>query len=174
MKKYLYFSMIVLFFLGCSVKEETMIKSVLQVDTQKYLGNWYEIARYENRFERGCVGASANYLLDKDKLKVTNRCFDAKGEMIGQANGSAYIVQNSNGSKLKVTFFWPFYGDYWIIKLADDYRYSVVSDPKQKYLWILAREKQLSQEDKKEILEFLEIEKYDTSKLFWTNLEHIK
>lgn len=146
----------------------SLLESVTSVSLDRYIGKWYEIARYENRFEKGCVGASAEYRFEKDKLRVTNRCYNAIGEQIDEANGRAYAVKNSGNAKLRVSFFWPFYGDYWIVMLADDYRYAVVGEPSRKYLWILAREKTLQEEDKNTILKRLSELGYDATPLYWT------
>jgi len=89
--------------------------------------------------------------------------------MSAQVHGKAYTVENSKNTKLRVTFFWPFYGDYWVVMLADDYRYSVVGDPSGHYLWILARNNRLDDMDKKTILSGLPALGYDPDKLYWTN-----
>ncbi len=153
---------------GCYSKTNLPLPTVLEVSLSRYLGTWYEIARYENRFEKGCVGASATYVMEKDFIRVINRCYDEKGKKIDEAQGKAYVVENSGNAKLRVSFFWPFYGDYWILKLASDYRYVVVGEPSRKYLWILAREKTLNETDKKEILEELSALGYTASMLYWT------
>ncbi len=153
---------------GCFTQPIIPLSTVSEVSLPRYLGTWYEIARYENRFEKGCVGASATYAMEEDFIRVTNRCYDAAGTKTGEAYGKAYSVENSGNSKLRVSFFWPFYGDYWIVKLAPDYRYAVVGEPSRKYLWILAREKTLSDRDKKEILDALPTMGYDDSMLYWT------
>lgn len=115
------------------------------VELTRYLGQWYEIARYENRFEIGCAAASARYAaLPDGKIQVTNRCH--KGSVTGpqdEAVGTAYVVEGSNNAKLRVSFFWPFYGDYWVLDHAPDYRWSIVGEPSGRYLWILAREPKL-------------------------------
>lgn len=156
-----------IFLAGCATKHP-ILKTVETIELDKYTGRWYEIARYENWFERGCVGASAEYTLNGDKVDVANRCLDINGTEIKKAKGVAYSVDGSNNSKLRVSFFWPFYGDYWVLKLADDYRYSVVGEPSRKYLWILARDKSLSERDKKEILSALPALGYDETRLYWT------
>ena len=147
---------------------ERPLESISHVSLEQYLGKWYEIARYENSFEKGCVGATAEYTMDANHLRIINRCYDAKGAKLDEANGRGYPVENSGNAKLRVTFFWQFYGDYWIVKLASDYRYAVVGEPSRKYLWILAREKTLSQEDTEAILASLPTLGYDTSLLYWT------
>ncbi len=109
------------------------------VDIEKYLGKWYEVARYENWFEKGCAAPSANYLRrDAEIINITNSCI--KDGKTDTAEGKAKIVANSNNSKLKITFFGPFYlGDYWILEHAADYSWSIVGEPSGRYLWILTR-----------------------------------
>jgi len=165
--KVLFFIFSVLMLQGCFSKPTLPLATAQEVSLPKYLGTWYEIARYENRFEKGCVGASATYTMEKDFIRVINRCFDERGAKIDEAQGKAYVVENSGNAKLRVSFFWPFYGDYWILDLASDYRYVVVGEPSRKYLWILAREKTLREEDTRAILEVLPTLGYDASKLYW-------
>jgi apolipoprotein D and lipocalin family protein len=158
---------VLLTFSGCSTSPYPPLQTVKSVNPQRYSGTWIEIARYENRFEKGCAGASAEYTLENDHINVINRCFDTTNTMIEDATGKAYAVDDTN-SKLKVTFFWPFYGDYQVIMLSDDYRYSVVGDPNRKYLWILSRTKELKESDKAFILSSLPSFGYDPDKLYWT------
>lgn len=144
------------------------LKSVPYISLDRYLGKWYEIARYENSFEEGCVGASAEYWMEEEVLRIINRCFDEKGVERDYAKGRAHVVENSGNSQLRVTFFWPFYGNYWVIKLAEDYRYAIVGEPSRNYLWILARDKALNAQDTQDILQALPELGYDASKLYWT------
>ncbi|MFA6143867.1 MAG: lipocalin family protein [Sulfurimonas sp.] len=153
---------------GCSKTPSAPLATVDHVDLTRYSGAWIEIARYENRFETGCAGATAHYASKEDYIAVTNRCFDTNGIQSGEANGRAYTLQDSNNSKLKVSFFRPFYGDYWVLMLGDNYQYSVVGDPSRKYLWILSRTKVLSDADKKSILNRLPALGYDPNRLYWT------
>lgn len=169
MFRFIYLFIITLFFSGCSLKTpQRPLETVFALDLERYSGRWIEIARYENRFEQGCVSATADYALKGKNVSVINRCYDETGKMTDEAHGTAHAVDESNNSRLKVTFFWPFYGDYWVIMLADDYRYSVVGDPNRKYLWILGRNSALKAEDKKEILKKLPEFGYDPAKLYWT------
>ncbi len=157
-------------FLGGCTSSYAPLPTVETVDIGQYLGTWYEIARYPNRFEKGCTGVTAEYRQkSEESILVTNRCrlHDPSGEE-KVANGKAKIIEGSNNAKLKVTFFWPFYGDYWIIKLDPDYRYAVVGEPSRKYLWILAREKRISETVKNEIVSWLPQVGYDPEKLVWT------
>ncbi len=116
------------------------LEVVSSVDLSRYVGRWYEIARLPNRFERKCADSvTATYALRPDgKIEVVNRCRKSSGEYT-TAKGKAKIVDKKTKAKLKVTFFWPFYGDYWILDLGSNYEYAVVGDPSREYLWILSR-----------------------------------
>lgn len=108
------------------------------VEISRYLGRWYEIARYEQAFQKGCDGVTADYALRSDgKIAVLNSCRKPDGKQ-KQAQGKAKIVDTATGAKLKVSFFGPFYGDYWVLDRADDYSWSIVGEPSGRYLWILA------------------------------------
>ena len=117
------------------------LKTVSSVDVGRYLGSWHEIARYPAGFQKDCYKSQANYSLDEDGyLKVVNTC--RKGSPAGEvktAEAKAWIVDKTTNAKLKVQFFWPFKGDYWIIDLGKDYEYAVVGEPSREYLWILSR-----------------------------------
>jgi apolipoprotein D and lipocalin family protein len=114
---------------------------VAKVELDRYAGTWYEIARYPNSFERGCVGVTADYTpRDDGRIDVVNTCFESS--LDGPSRdilGSARVVDETTNAKLKVSFFWPFEGDYWIIDLAEDYSYAVVGEPARRFLWILSR-----------------------------------
>ena len=117
-------------------------RTVAAVDLPRYLGTWYEIARLPNRFQdgggRACEQVTATYTARPDgRIGVLNRCDDAGRPRV--AAGQAYVVEGSGGARLRVSFFWPFYGDYWVVGLDPDYRWAVVGDPDRKYLWILSR-----------------------------------
>ncbi len=116
------------------------LQTVPQVDLQRYLGQWYEIARYPNRFQKGCLESSAVYSLrDDGDILVLNRCKDSETGKQRQAKGHAWVVDSTSNAKLKVSFFWPFRGDYWIIELGSEYEYAVIGTPNRKYFWILSR-----------------------------------
>lgn len=124
-----------------TLSESQPLQTVPRVDLQKYLGKWYEIAAYPQRFQKGCFASTAEYSLsDKGYIIVENRC--RKGSINGEPGyikGKAFVEKHSGNARLKVQFFWPFKGKYWIIDLADDYSYAVVSHPNRQYLWILSR-----------------------------------
>ncbi len=140
--------------------------TVPSVDLQRYLGKWYEIARYPNRFEKDCVSdVTANYSLrDDGKVQVVNACRKSDGE-VKQSKGYAKIVEGSNNAKLKVTFFWPFFGNYWVVDLDPDYRYAVVSEPKREYLWILSRTPVMDEKQYQVILLRVRELGFDTNRL---------
>ena len=110
------------------------------VELNRYLGRWYELARYEQGFQKDCEGVTADYALREDgMISVTNRCRKPDGK-ISDATGKAKIVDTATIAKLKVSFFGPFYGDYWVLDRADDYSWAIVGEPSGRYLWILSRE----------------------------------
>ncbi len=122
------------------------VKTVASVDLNQYLGQWYEIYRVPNWFEdNDCRTVTAEYSLRPDgHIKVVNTCLT--GSKKNQAEAIAKVVEGSNNAKLKVSFFRPFYGDYWILELAQDYSWVLVGEPTGKYFWILARERSLKPE----------------------------
>lgn len=112
---------------------------VPQVDLVRYTGIWYEVAKYPNRFQKGCLCTTASYTLRADgKVAVVNRCRTAEGR-VREARGWAKVVDPTTRAKLKVTFFWPFFGDYWILDLDEAYSRVLVGTPDRRYLWILSR-----------------------------------
>jgi apolipoprotein D and lipocalin family protein len=154
-----------IFFTDCAT-QQAPLKTVEHVDVQKYMGTWYEIARYEQFFEKGCRDINATYSLQSDgKIKVLNQCIKEGGKL-SQAIGSAYALDKSN-SKLKVTFFWPFYGNYWIVMLGDRYEYAVIGEPSREYFWILSRTKELDASTREMILSKMNSLGYDQRQLIW-------
>ena len=117
------------------------LATVPQVDLARYMGLWYEIAAFPQRFQKGCHCTTAEYEMTNDGyVRVVNTCRkDGPQGKVKVAKGKAFLVEGSGNAKLRVQFFWPFRGDYWIIDLADDYSYAVVGEQSRKYLWILAR-----------------------------------
>lgn len=150
--------------------QEAMIdkKVVKELDLQKYLGTWYELARYNHRFERGLVGVTANYSIREDgKIKVLNRGY--KKSLDGrfkQAEGKAYLPDPKlEPGKLKVSFFWNFYGDYFVLDLDENYQWAIVGSSSDKYLWILSRTAQLNQDLYNKLLDKIKLRGYDVSQL---------
>jgi apolipoprotein D and lipocalin family protein len=143
------------------------LETVPSVDLQKYVGKWYEIAAFPQRFEKGCHCTTAEYeLTDKGYVRVINSCRkDSPSGKMSVAKGKAFIVEGSNNAKLKVQFFWPFRGNYWIIDLAQDYSYAVVGAPDRKYLWILCRSAKMDEGLYQDIVKRIAQKGFDTSKL---------
>jgi apolipoprotein D and lipocalin family protein len=128
---------------------------VSTVDLNRYKGKWYEIARLPNSFERKLKCTSATYTLREDgKITVLNAGnYITDPQKASSIKGVAWIPDKNSPAKLKVQFFWPFSGDYWIMYLDNDYRYVLVGDPSQKFLWILAREKKMDEPTYKMLLQ---------------------
>jgi apolipoprotein D and lipocalin family protein len=141
---------------------------VADVDLTRYTGKWYEIASFPQYFQRGCVASSATYSLrDDGRIDVLNQCrdesFDGK---LRQAEGVAWVVDPSESqAKLKVQFFWPFSGDYWIIELDPDYQYAVIGHPSREYLWILSRTPTMQPDQYASVLERIESHGYTLDRL---------
>ncbi|MBB3944108.1 apolipoprotein D and lipocalin family protein [Rhizobium skierniewicense] len=140
------------------------------VELNRYVGQWFELARYENRFETDCEGVTADYTLgDGGMINVMNTC--RKGRIDGARKavaGRAKIVPGSGNAKLKVSFFGPFYGDYWILDHAPDYTWSIVGEPSGRYLWILTRTAKPSEQTRKMLVGKARSLGYDTGLLRWT------
>lgn len=163
--RYMIIALLSFLMFGCSTHYPPL-KTVEKVDLESYLGRWYEIARYEQFFEKGCSDARATYSLKENgDIKVLNECI--KDGKLSQANGVAYATDMSN-SKLKVSFFRPFYGNYWILMLGDNYEYALIGDPSREYLWILSRTNKISEKLKRKILKKLPEFGYTQDKLIWT------
>ncbi len=147
------------------------LKPVENVDLNRYAGKWYEIASYPQRFQRGCNCTTAEYTItDKGYVTVYNKC--KKNSPQGKTSsitGKAFPVKGSNNAKLKVQFFWPFRGDYWIIDLADDYSFAVVGTPDRKSLWIVSRKLKIEQEQLNQILSRIKDKQFNLDLLKYTN-----
>lgn len=143
--------------------------TITAFDLNRNLGKWYEIARYDHAFERGLVRTTAEYSMrDDGKIKVLNSGYlNGLNGSYQESVGKAKPNKNGEPGQLRVSFFGPFYGDYYILDLAPDYSYSVVGSSSPKYLWILSRTPQLSAEVQSKILRNLQKRGYDTTKLIW-------
>ncbi len=143
------------------------LQTVPYVDLKKYAGKWYEIASFPQRFQKGCNCTTAEYTMtDKGFVIVENRCNrDSTTGKQSYIKGKAFVVENSGNAKLKVQFFWPFKGKYWIIDLADDYSYAVVGHPNRKYLWILSRTPMMNDILYQQIISRIKEKGFDISKI---------
>jgi apolipoprotein D and lipocalin family protein len=145
-------------------EEHNTLEVVPHVELKKYLGKWYEIAHLPAKFQEGCTDTTATYTLSEDGgISVLNEC--RKNGKVKQAKGKAKVVDKNSGAKLKVTFFWPFYGDYWIIDLGKDYDYAVVGTPNRKYLWILNRTQKMDDELFSQLIESVKSKGFDVNNL---------
>lgn len=146
------------------------LEVVESVDLSRYVGRWYEIARLPNRFEKKCADSvTADYALRPDgKIEVVNRCRKTNGEY-ATAKGKAKIVDKKTNAKLKVTFFWPFYGDYWILDLGPNYENAVVGDPSRDYLWILSRKPRMDEAVYQQLLAKMQTRGFKTELMIRTS-----
>jgi apolipoprotein D and lipocalin family protein len=138
--------------------------SVVQsVDLNRYTGVWYEIARLPNSFEKNLKCVTANYTLREDgRITVLNKGHRISNPSeVSSSEGVAWVPDKNVPAKLKVRFFWPFSGNYWIIHLDKDYKYVLVGDPSFKYLWILCREKVMEEETYRMLLDKAVLEGFD-------------
>lgn len=150
-------------------RAEPPLTTVASVDVDRYLGRWFEIARLPNGFQKECDAVTATYSKRDDGLiKVVNACGAIEGSRAREAVGKAKIVDPATNAKLKVSFFGPFWGDYWIIDLADDYSRAIVGEPSGRYLWVLARDPALSADERAALIAKLDAFGYETSKLHFT------
>lgn len=157
------FSAPIFLLLNCS-GNYSALQTVPEVDLSRYAGVWYEIAAFPQKFQKGCRCTTAEYeTTSKGYIKVTNKC--QKPDKFSKIEGKAFVVKGSGNAKLKVQFFWPFKGDYWIIELDSDYKWAVVGDQSRKYLWILSRTPVMKDEIYNDILKRVSEKKFDISKL---------
>lgn len=175
MKKFVLF--FALIFSATAMSSSSLpLDTVDYVDLNRYLGKWYEIARFEQSFQKDCTAVTANYSLRKDgDIKVINTC--RKGSPDGEykeAEARAWVVEEETNAKLKVQFFLRgiklsiFAGDYWVLELDDDYQYAMIGDKSRKYLWILSRTKELDEKIYLELVAKAKDLHFDTSKLLKT------
>ncbi len=152
-----------LFLLGCSSPEDMTV--VESVELERYMGTWYDIAHFPKSFQNGCSCISAEYAIESDsRVSVVNSCTEIDGN-VRKAEGHAYIADTETNAKLRVSFFWPFFGDYWIIDLAEDYSYALVGSPDRESLWVLARERTLPEKTFESILDTAQSRGFDITRI---------
>ena len=146
------------------------VSAVTPFDAKKYLGTWYEIARFDFRFERNMDQTTAHYSLnDNGSIKVVNRGFNTKKNKWKESQGKAVFVGDPNVGMLKVSFFGPFYSGYNIVELDENYRYALIMGKNLDYLWILSREKSMPEEILQQYLQKAKDTGYDLSRLIWVD-----
>jgi apolipoprotein D and lipocalin family protein len=152
---------------GRAAAETKPLEVVPFVDIRKYIGTWYEIATIPQRFQKGCVGVTAQYSLREDgDIEVINTC--RQGTLDGKVravHGKAWVMDKKTNAKLRVRFFWPFSGAYWIIGLDADYQWAIVGHPNRNYLWILSRTPRMEDALYEELLKLIAAKGYDLSKI---------
>lgn len=155
--------------LSCAKTNSQMIDktTVKELDLNRYLGTWYEIARFPHSFEKGLVGVTATYSIrDDGKIKVLNQGY--KNTLDGElsiAEGKAKIPNKAEPGKLKVSFFWIFYADYFVLELDENYQYAMIGSSSPKYFWILSRTPQMAPEVYEMLLEKARKRGYNLEKL---------
>lgn len=157
---------------GCGLSNYAPLDVVDKVDVQRYIGKWYEIANLPNSFQKGCNCTTAEYsIIDPETIRVINTCKkDSTNGEVEQATGKAFVVEGSNNAKLRVQFFWPFRGDYWIIELdKEKYQYAVIGTPSRKYLWILSRTPKMDEHTYNMLVDKCKTNSFDINKLQRTN-----
>ncbi len=143
-------------------------KAVSNFDADKYLGTWYEIARFDYRFEKNMDNVSAQYSLKNNgNIRVFNSGHDYKKHTWKSSTGEARFRNSKTVGALKVSFFKPFYAGYNVIAIDEDYQYALVAGSSLKYLWLLSRKKTIPESVKQDYLKLAEEIGYDTSKLIW-------
>ena len=147
-----------------SVKE---LPTVKEVNLEKYAGKWFEIAKLPNRFEKGLECATATYTIKKNgKIEVFNQAYLSNNKSkVKNIKGTAWVPDSAYPGRLKVRFFWPFSGDYQIIYLDEQYNHVLVGSPSRKYLWILARTKQIDDATSNKLLEIAKTNGFDINKV---------
>ncbi|MFA7251166.1 MAG: lipocalin family protein [Bacteroidales bacterium] len=158
---------------GCKAENPefnvTIENTVQELDLDRYLGKWYEIARFDHSFERGLVGATANYSITEDgKIKVVNTGYkDSFDGKFNQAEAKAYRPDENYPGALRVSFFLFFYSDYWVLDLDEDYTFALVGSKSSKYLWILSRTPEMAPADLQRVLNKVVSLGYNTGNLIW-------
>jgi len=155
--------------LGCNTTKNQLntMKTVDKVDLERYMGTWYEIARFPHSFEKGLVGVTATYKLKKSgKVEVINQGFkDSLSGKMRRAKGFAKVPNPNTSGRLMVYFFWPFGGEYLILDLDENYQYVLVGSSSKNYLWILCRSPKMDEEIFTTLVGKAKSLDFDTSKL---------
>lgn len=154
-------------FLSCATIPKKAV-AVKPFDKEKYLGKWYEIARFDFKFEKNLENTTAEYSINENgSIKVDNNGYDTIKKKWKQAIGKAKFVENDNIAKLKVSFFGPFFSGYNVIAIDEEYNYALIAGKNLDYLWILSRETSIPENVKTNYLKIAKEIGYDTSRLLW-------
>lgn len=154
---------------GVSCVSSESVPTAKNIDIDKYCGLWYEIARFDTRFQRGKYDSQAVYeKLDDGRIRIVNSAKNSDGER-SSVEGIAYAPNTGDYSKLRVSFFFPFYGDYYILDVPPDYSWSIVGGASKDFLWILSRTPELPEDELSKILSKARSFGYDTSMLLFNS-----
>lgn len=144
-------------------------RAVSPFQKDKYLGTWYEIARFDFRFEKGLDHVTATYsVINDENIRVDNKGFDVKNKKWKESIGKAKLIGDGSEGRLKVSFFGPFYAGYNVIAIDPDYKYALIAGNNLNYLWLLSREKTMPLKIREQYLADAKALGYDTSRLVWT------
>lgn len=147
--------------------------TVQSLDLNRFMGRWYEIARYDHRFEKEMTHVSATYSLREDaKIEVLNEGW--KDGELKQIKGKAKQPDPNDPGKLKVSFFLWFYADYYVLEIDPDYQYVLIGSSSDKYLWIMSRDKTIPDTLRDELLQKLQARGYDTNRLVFVDQQTVK
>lgn len=154
---------------SCGVKVPEYVKPLNDFNSYKYGGKWYEIARFDFKYEKDMSNVTAEYSLNYDgSIKVVNKGFDYKKNKWKEAIGKAKYNGTINQSTLKVSFFGPFYAGYNVVMMDPDYETALIFGENTNYIWILSRTKTITEETKQKFLEKAQQAGYDLNRLVWT------
>ena len=156
--------------LNCrKVKIPDYVTAVENFDPQQYMGKWYEIARLDFKYEKNMSHVTATYFLNKKGvIEVHNRGFDDKENQWTEAHGKAKLNGEEGKGALKVSFFGPFYSGYNVVLMDPNYETALVFGESHDYMWILSRQKTISEETKQKFLLYAEEKGYAIEELTWT------
>jgi apolipoprotein D and lipocalin family protein len=144
-------------------------QAVKPFDSKKYLGTWYEIARFDFKYERDLKNVTAQYSEKKDgKIKVVNKGYDTKNREWKSRTAKAKFAKSENQAALKVSFFGSFYSEYNVVMLSEEYQTALVFGKSTKYMWILSRKKTIDEKTKQEYLSFAKSNGFPIENLVWT------
>ena len=146
------------------------VTAVQNFNKDKYLGKWYEIARFDFRFERNLDNTTAQYSINPDgSIKVLNQGYNYVKKEWDSAEGKAKFIGSESEARLKVSFFWPFYGGYNVVDIDENYQNALIYGNSTEYMWILSRNKTIDESTKKRFIEKAKKDGFDVSKLIWVN-----
>lgn len=158
-------------FAACSGSDKmsSKVPVVQNFDADKYLGQWYEVARFDFKHEKDLKNVTANYSKREDgKIKVVNKGFNTVKNKWEEAQGKAKFIGSEKSAALKVSFFGPFYSEYNIVMMDPDYRTALVFGESTDYIWMLSRTKTISESTKQKYLNFAKKQGYNLNRLVWT------